>query len=268
MKKLIAGNWKMNGSLAANELLINELLAGIKQTGGAPVCDVAVCAPTPYLAQLAGLVNRPFLSQKGDIAGKNTTKNAIELGAQDISVHPSGAFTGEVSGSMLKDFGVRYVIVGHSERRAYHGESSQTVALKTKAALAAGITPIVCLGETLAERESGQTEAVVKRQLAAVIHDNCHCISEIVVAYEPVWAIGTGKTASPEQAQQVHAVLRAQLNAASSFAAQRVRILYGGSMNAANAKELLAQPDIDGGLIGGASLKSADFLQIIAATVV
>ena len=267
MKKLIAGNWKMNGSLAANELLMTELLAGIKQFGGAPACDVAVCVPAPYFAQLSGLINPSFLNQKDNAASKNTAQSAIELGAQDISVQSSGAFTGEVSGSMLKEFGVRYVIVGHSERRAYHGESSQTVALKTKAALAAGITPIVCVGETLAEREAGQTEAVVKRQLAAVIHDNGHCISEIVVAYEPVWAIGTGKTASPEQAQAVHAVLRAQLNAASSAAKQRVRILYGGSMNAANAQELLAQPDIDGGLIGGASLKAADFLKIIAAAV-
>ena len=267
MKKLIAGNWKMNGSLSANELLINELLNGMKKAGNAPACDVAVCAPALYLAQLSGIIHSESLKQKDNVAGVSIARSAIELGAQDISTQTSGAYTGEVSGSMLKDFGVRYVIVGHSERRAYHGESSQTVALKTKAALAAGITPIVCVGETLSEREAGQTEAVVKRQLAAVIHDNGHCISEIVVAYEPIWAIGTGKTASPEQAQQVHAVLRAQLNAASSAAKQRVRILYGGSMNAANAQELLAQPDIDGGLIGGASLKAADFLKIIAAAV-
>ena len=265
MKKLIAGNWKMNGSLVANELLLSEMLAGMKKTDSTLACDVAVCVPSPYLAQISDLLNRSSLSQKDGIAQKNTAWSDIELGAQDVSWQASGAYTGEVSGSMLKDFGVRYVIVGHSERRAYHGESSQTVALKAKAALAAGITPIVCVGETLAEREAGQTEAVVKRQMAAVIHDNGHCISEIVVAYEPVWAIGTGKTATPEQAQQVHAVLRAQLTAASSAAKQRVRILYGGSMNAANAKELLAQPDIDGGLIGGASLKAADFLTIIAA---
>ncbi len=265
MKKLIAGNWKMNGSLAANELLVSELLAGMKQAGGAPACDVAVCVSAPYLAQLASLVHRPFPSQNSGIASTESAQIAIELGAQDISAQTSGAFTGEVSGSMLKDFDVRYAIVGHSERRSYHGETDKTVSLKTKAALAAGITPIVCVGETLAEREAGQTESVVKRQLAAVIHDNGHCISEIVVAYEPVWAIGTGKTASPSEAQQVHAVLRAQLNAASSATKQRVRILYGGSMNAANAKELLSQPDIDGGLIGGASLKALDFLKIIAA---
>ncbi len=264
MKKLIAGNWKMNGSLAANELLINEMLNGLKHSGSALSCDVAICAPTTYLAQLSSLLRGTISKKNTDTAGVNTAQSAIDLGVQDISTQTSGAYTGEVSGSMLKEFGVRYVIVGHSERRAYHGESSQTVALKTKAALAAGITPIVCVGETLAEREAGQTEAVVKRQLAAVIHDNGQCISEIVVAYEPVWAIGTGKTATPSEAQAVHAVLRAQLNAASSVAKDRVRILYGGSMNAANAKELLAQPDIDGGLIGGASLKAGDFLQIIA----
>ena len=165
---------------------------------------------------------------------------------------------------MLKDFGVRYCLVGHSERRQYHQESDAVVATKAQRALAAGITPIVCVGETLAEREAGDTEAVIKRQLAAVVHVNGHCISEIVLAYEPVWAIGTGKTASPEQAQAVHAVLRQQLQAASATA-DRVRILYGGSMNAGNAASLLAQPDIDGGLIGGASLKAADFLSIIRA---
>ena len=188
----------------------------------------------------------------------------IDLGAQDISAHEAGAFTGEVSGAMLKEFGVRYCIVGHSERRQYHAESDALVASKTQRALASGITPIVCVGETLADREAGKTEEVVKRQLAAVIHENGHCISEIVVAYEPVWAIGTGKTASPEQAQQVHAVLRAQLKAASSQA-ERIQIIYGGSMNAVNAAQLLAQPDIDGGLIGGAALKAADFLTIIDA---
>ncbi|MFN7446204.1 MAG: triose-phosphate isomerase, partial [Curvibacter sp.] len=163
----------------------------------------------------------------------------------------------------LKDFGVRYAIVGHSERRQYHGENDALVASKAQRALAGGVTPIVCVGETLAEREANRTEEVVKRQLAAVIHLNGHCISEIVVAYEPVWAIGTGKTATPEQARDVHGVLRAQLKAATPHA-QRVKILYGGSMNAGNAAQLLAQPDIDGGLIGGASLKAPDFLTIIA----
>jgi triosephosphate isomerase len=167
---------------------------------------------------------------------------------------------------MLRELGVRYAIVGHSERRQYHGETDAVVAHKAQRALAGGVTPIVCVGETLAEREAGVTEEVVKRQLAAVIHVNGHCISEIVVAYEPVWAIGTGKTATPQQAQQVHAVLRAQLRAASPQAS-RVPLLYGGSMNAANAAELLGQPDIDGGLVGGASLKAPDFLSIIAAAV-
>ena len=243
-KKLIAGNWKMNGGVAANDALVRAVIAGMKDAE----CTVAVCVPAPYLSQVQVLRHG----------------SALELGAQDVSMHEQGAYTGEVSAAMLKDFGVRYAIVGHSERRQYHGETDQLVADKAKAALAHGITPIVCVGETLAEREAGRTEEVVKRQLAAVIHTYGHCISEIVVAYEPVWAIGTGRTATPEQAQQVHARVRAQLQAATSHA-DRVHILYGGSMNAANAASLLAQPDIDGGLIGGASLKAPDFLQIIAA---
>jgi triosephosphate isomerase len=244
MTQLIAGNWKMNGGLTANEALVRAITAGLD---GAR-CDAAVCVPAPYLAQVQALV-----------AG-----TPLALGAQDVSPHAQGAYTGEASTAMLKDFGVRYAIVGHSERRQYHGETDALVADKARAALAGGITPIVCVGETLAEREAGRTGEVVKRQLAAVIHVNGHCISEIVVAYEPVWAIGTGRTATPEQAQEVHALLRAQLHAATTHE-RRIRILYGGSMNAANAASLLAQPDIDGGLIGGASLKPADFLQIIAA---
>jgi triosephosphate isomerase len=243
-RKLIAGNWKMNGGLAANEALVRAIAQGM----GEADCDVAVCVPAPYFAQV----------------GQLRAHSKIELGAQDVSKHEQGAFTGEISGAMLREFGVRYAIVGHSERRQYHGETDEMVADKAKAALAHGVTPIVCVGETLAEREAGKTAEVVKRQLAAVIHVNGHCISEIVVAYEPVWAIGTGKTATPEQAQEVHALLRAQLKAASTHP-ERVHILYGGSMNAANAAALLAQPDIDGGLIGGASLKAPDFLQIIAA---
>ena len=242
--KLIAGNWKMNGNLEANDALVRAVVAGIRDAK----CTVAVCVPAPYLAQVQIL----------------KSGSALELGAQDVSQHAQGAFTGEVSAAMLREFGVRYAIVGHSERRQYHGETDALVAEKTRAALAAGVTPIVCVGETLAEREAGKTEEVVKRQLAAVIHVNGHCISEIVVAYEPVWAIGTGRTATPEQAQQVHALLRKQLGAATSHP-ERVHILYGGSMNAANAASLLAQPDIDGGLVGGASLKSTDFLQIVAA---
>lgn len=249
MKKLIAGNWKMNGSLAANQLLLGALAEGLAER---PLCDVAVCVPTPYLHSVQAL------------RSANPALKAVQLGAQDVSAQAAGAYTGEVSAAMLQELGCRYVIVGHSERRQYHGESDALVADKTRAALAAGVTPIVCVGETLAEREAGRTEEVVKRQLAAVIHANGHCISEIVVAYEPVWAIGTGKTASPEEAQAVHSVLRAQLHAASDQSA-RVKILYGGSMNAANAASLLSQPDIDGGLIGGASLKATDFLKIIAA---
>ncbi len=240
--KLMVGNWKMNGSLAANASLLSDVLAAMADLH----CRSAVCVPLVYLAQVQSLL----------------VGSSIGLGAQDVSAHGHGAFTGEVSADMLRDFSVRYCIVGHSERRQYHAESDVLVARKAQRALAAGITPIVCVGESLSERETGQTEAVVKRQLAAVIHANGHCISEIVVAYEPVWAIGTGLTATPEQAQQVHAVLRAQLQAATAYA-DRVSILYGGSMNAANAADLLLQPDVDGGLIGGAALKAPDFLSML-----
>ena len=235
----------MNGSLAANEALVKAMLDGLG--GQPPKADMALCVPAPYLAQVGALLQG----------------SPIAWGAQDVSNQEQGAYTGEVSAAMLRDFACRYAIVGHSERRQYHGETDALVAEKAKAALAKGITPIVCVGETLAEREAGHTEEVVKRQLAAVIHLSGHCITEIVVAYEPVWAIGTGKTATPEEAQRVHAVLRAQISAATQNAG-RVHILYGGSMNAANAASLLVQPDIDGGLIGGASLKAPDFLQIVA----
>jgi triosephosphate isomerase len=243
-QKLIAGNWKMNGSLVANEALVRAVAQGM----GDADCTVAVCVPAAYLEQV----------------NKLRAGTRLELGAQDVSRYEQGAYTGEISAGMLREFGVRYAIVGHSERRHYHGETDDTVAEKAKTALAHGITPIVCVGETLSEREAGNTQEVVKRQMAAVIHTNGHCISEVVVAYEPVWAIGTGKTATPEQAQEVHALLRAQLKAATTHS-DRIHILYGGSMNAGNAQSLLAQPDIDGGLIGGASLKANDFLQIIQA---
>jgi len=241
--KLIVGNWKMNGGLQANSALLSTIQSGLSGL----TCRAAVCVPSPYLPQVQTL-----------LAG-----SAMAWGAQDVSAHESGAYTGEVSASMLRDFGVRYCIVGHSERRQYHAESDALVATKAQRALSAGITPIVCVGETQAERAAGQTEAVVKRQLAAVIHANGHCISEIVVAYEPVWAIGTGLTASPEQAQAVHALLRQQLQAATAQA-ERIAILYGGSMNAANAATLLAQTDVDGGLIGGAALKADEFLSVLA----
>ena len=241
--RLIVGNWKMHGSHSANA----ELLAGI--VAARPfLADVAVCVPFPYLAETAVAL----------------AAHDIRWGAQDCSAHDQGAYTGEVSAAMLAEFGCRYAIVGHSERRAYHAESDQLVADKAKAALARGVTPIVCVGETLAQREAGETEAVVKRQLSAVIHTLAHCASEMVVAYEPVWAIGTGRTASPEQAQAVHALLRAQLRAATPHAVG-MKILYGGSVKPDNAATLFAQPDIDGGLIGGASLKAADFVAICRA---
>lgn len=242
-RKLITGNWKMHGSHPANA----ELLAGI--SAARPFgCAVAVCVPFPYLSETAVA-----------LAGSD-----IRWGAQDLSAHAQGAFTGEVSAAMLAEFGCRYAIVGHSERRQYHAESDQLVADKAKAALAKGITPIVCVGETLAQRKAGQTEVVVKRQLSAVIHALTHCVGEMVVAYEPVWAIGTGEVATPEQAQAVHALLRAQLRAATSKA-DTMTLLYGGSMKPDNASALLAQADIDGGLIGGASLKAADFVAICRA---
>ncbi len=242
-RKLVVGNWKMHGSRKGNAELLDGIVAA-RPFG----CDVAVCVPFPYLAETAVAL----------------AATDLRWGAQDCSAHEQGAYTGEVSAGMLHEFGCRYVIVGHSERRAYHGEGDQLVADKAKAALARGVTPIVCVGETLAQREAGETEAVVKRQLSAVIHTLAHCASEMVVAYEPVWAIGTGRTATPAQAQQVHALLRAQLLAASPHA-PGMKILYGGSVKPDNARELFAQPDIDGGLIGGASLKVADFVAICRA---
>ncbi|WP_112069600.1 triose-phosphate isomerase [Herbaspirillum rubrisubalbicans] len=245
-RKLVAGNWKMNGSLAANA----ALLAGIKEGLPAEVCDVAVCVPAPYLAQV-----------RGAVAG-----SPVALGAQDMSAHAAGAYTGEVSAAMLQEFGVQYVILGHSERRAYHGESDAAVAAKTVAALKAGLVPLVCVGETLEQREAGQTNEVVGGQLDVVLTAlSTEDAARIVVAYEPVWAIGTGKTATPEMAQEVHAMLRARLGAKSAEAAAKVRILYGGSMKPDNAQQLLAMADIDGGLIGGAALKAEDFLAIIKA---
>jgi triosephosphate isomerase len=207
-----------------------------------------VCVPFVYVADTA----------------VSLASSDIRWGAQDVSSKEQGAYTGEVSAAMLRELGCRYAIVGHSERRAYHGEDDQLVADKAKAALAHGLTPIVCVGETLEQRDAGQTEAVVKRQLSAVIHTLGHCAGEMVVAYEPVWAIGTGRTATPEQAQAVHEVLRAQLRAATAQAAT-MKILYGGSVKPDNAATLFAQADIDGGLIGGAALKASDFVAICRA---
>ena len=243
--KLVVGNWKMNGSRAANAELLSSIVAGLDGT----VAACAVCVPCVYLHQTQELL----------------TGSPLMVGAQDVSDKACGAFTGEVAASMLVEYGCQYVIVGHSERRAYHMETSELVACKAEAVLRAGMTPIVCVGETLDERDAGQTNAVVSEQLEAVLKllDEAD-VAKLVVAYEPVWAIGTGKTASPQEAQAVHALLRAQLKAATARS-DCIRILYGGSMNAANAAELLAQADIDGGLVGGASLKPADFLSIIAA---
>jgi len=244
--KLVVGNWKMNGSRAANASLLAGIVAGLDNANA----TCAVCVPAPYLQQCADTL----------AGGK------LAWGAQDVSVHASGAYTGEVAASMLLDFGCSYVIVGHSERRAYHGETDQVVAQKTLAALNAGLTPIVCVGETLEQREAGQTNVVVGRQLSAVLELlDVDAAARIVVAYEPVWAIGTGKTATPAMAQEVHAQLRSQLRERSAPAGERVAILYGGSMKPDNAAELMAQGDIDGGLIGGAALKAADFLAIIGA---
>ena len=241
----IAGNWKMNKTIAEAEAFIAALLPQVYDTEGV---DVAICPP--YLA-LQAMVD-------------STRGSRVGVYAQNMHFKDSGAYTGEVSAAMLAEFGCRYAIVGHSERRQYHHETDQIVADKAKAALAKGLTPIVCVGESLAQRETGETDAVVKRQLSAVIHTLAHCAGEMVVAYEPVWAIGTGRTATPEQAQAVHALLRAQMHAATPHADQ-MKILYGGSVKADNAAALFAQPDIDGGLIGGASLKASDFIAICRA---
>jgi triosephosphate isomerase len=243
-RRLVVGNWKMNGSRVTNGALLDALKAAGLGVGA----EVSVCVPAPYLADIASA-----------LAG-----SAIAWGAQDCSSHESGAYTGEVSAAMLAELGCRHVIVGHSERRAMHGESDLLVAEKARAALAHGLVPILCVGETLAEREAGATEAVVARQLAAAIDILGARIEGIVAAYEPVWAIGTGKTASPAEAEAVHAFLRDRLAAARAGAGS-IRILYGGSVKADNAAQLFAQPNIDGGLIGGASLKAADFVAICRA---
>jgi len=246
-RTLIAGNWKMNGSLNGNAALLAGIKAGAAQLSA---CDLLVCAPAPYLAQC-----------QSELAG-----SSVAWGAQDVSEHASGAYTGDVAGSMLREFACSHVIVGHSERRAYHAESNAVVASKAARALQGGLTPIICIGETLEERQAGRTDAVVGEQLQQVLQalDGAD-IARIVVAYEPLWAIGTGVTATPDMAQAVHALLRATIAAHNRAAADLVKILYGGSMKPENAAQLLAMPDIDGGLIGGASLKSEDFLAIARA---
>ena len=245
--KLVAGNWKMHGSLTENEALLGALKHGLAAPGRA---QSAVCVPFPFLGQVRALLQ----------------DSPIAWGAQDVSEHAKGAYTGEVSAPMLREFGCRYVIVGHSERRAMHAEDSRLVARKLRAAQSAGLTPIVCVGETLAERERGVTEVVVSEQLNAVIEElGIGALAHAVIAYEPVWAIGTGKTASPEQAQAVHESIREVLRRQEAALADRVQILYGGSVKAANAGELFEMPDIDGGLVGGASLDANEFLAILKA---
>jgi triosephosphate isomerase len=244
---LVAGNWKMHGDEAGNR----ELVAGILE--GAPASDnvsLLVCPPYPYLASVASQLEG----------------SSVQLGAQNVSEHEKGAYTGEVSPVMLHEVGCRYAIVGHSERRTLYGESSAQVADKMAAALAAGLVPILCIGETLDQREAGNTEQVVGEQLAAAIERNgIAAFGSAVIAYEPVWAIGTGKTATPEQAQDVHRYIRSVLAEHDAAVAEKVQILYGGSVKGDNAAGLFGMPDIDGGLIGGASLKAADFLAIARA---
>ena len=244
---LVAGNWKLNGSQESIKKLISGILAGAGNTGN---CQMAVCPPFIYIPMVGGLVQG----------------SKVALGSQDISDQDSGAFTGEISGPMLKDFACSYAIVGHSERRALFAEDDDFTARKFAAARKHGLTPILCVGETLEEREQGITEDVVARQLDAVIAlEGIAAIGESVIAYEPVWAIGTGKTASPQQAQDVHAFIRGKLAGLDKAVADKVQILYGGSVKGSNAAELFAMQDIDGGLIGGASLDADDFLAICKA---
>ena len=244
---LVAGNWKMNGSKASAEALLTGIKDGMARVSKT---EVLVCPPFPYL----GLA----------VAAMAGSRAAV--GAQNACTEASGAYTGEVSAAMLKDVGCTYVILGHSERRQYYGETDAIIAKKYAQVLAAGLTPILCVGETLAERERGETEAVVARHLDGVMETaGVEAIARGVIAYEPVWAIGTGMTATPEQAQEVHAFLRRRIAAKSEGVAAGVRILYGGSMKPDNAQELMSQADIDGGLIGGASLKPSDFLAICQA---
>jgi len=244
---LVAGNWKMNGSNASNRALVEGIVAGVPSSSDV---QLLVCPPFPYISSVAGLIEG----------------SPVLLGAQNVSAHASGAFTGETAGSMLQDVGCEFVIVGHSERRALMGETSKTVALKFKAALDIGLKPILCVGETLEQRESGQTKTVIDEQMNAVLDEvGIDVFSDAVIAYEPVWAIGTGVTASPEQAQEVHRHIRRLLESHNAGVAERIKILYGGSVKGDNAAGLFSNPDIDGGLIGGASLKSDDFLAIAEA---
>jgi len=246
-RKLVAGNWKMHGGLARNSDLLQSLIQAIGKGGKS---DCAVCVPYPYLAQAQEML-------KG---------TAIAWGAQSLSEHAQGAYTGEVSAAMLVDFGCRYVIVGHSERRSLYGESNETVAAKFLAGVNGGLTPILCVGETLEQREQGVTEKIIGAQFDAVLQAaGVGGFANAVIAYEPVWAIGTGRTATPQQAQEVHAFIRQRLAGSDAALAQRLQILYGGSVKPQNAAELFGMADIDGGLIGGAALVAQDFLAICEA---
>lgn len=246
-RPLVAGNWKLNGSRAGNDRLLDGLL---NRLPGEAAADVLVCPPFVYLADVVRALR----------------DSIIQVGGQDVCAEAAGAYTGEVSAAMLRDVGCQSVIVGHSERRALYGESESLVARKFAAALAGELTPILCVGEQLADREQGRTREIVARQLDAVV-DLCgiQSFARAVVAYEPVWAIGTGRTASPEQAQEVHAFIRGRLAERDANIAGSLRVLYGGSVKAANAAELFGQPDVDGGLIGGASLQAEEFAAIVAA---
>ena len=257
--KWVVGNWKMNGNLSDNAVLLNDLVAGMSEACPACACKSDDACATECPVYIGVCVPFPYLAQAHRVLG--ATK--IALGAQNVSEKTNGAFTGEVSASMLKDFGVKLVIVGHSERRSIYGESDALVAEKARVALEAGLTPVVCVGETLDEREAGQAQAVVLRQLKAVSDViGVSGLSRSILAYEPVWAIGTGKTASPEQAQEVHAWIRVALKGLDAAMADDMSILYGGSVKANNAAEIFAQADVDGGLIGGAALVAEDFLTI------
>ncbi|KOR30561.1 triosephosphate isomerase [Achromatium sp. WMS2] len=243
-RPLVAGNWKMNGSLSSVRDLLVAIKANITQVSRA---EIVVCPPAIFLPETQSLLQ----------------DSPISWGGQDLSIYDSGAYTGEISGPMFQDFGCKYIIVGHSERRTYHKESNALVAEKFAAAVKFGLIPIFCVGETLEQRESGATEDIVAQQVDAVVeHGSISLLGQGVIAYEPVWAIGTGRTATPDQAQDVHNFIRQRIANYSQDVAQSVRILYGGSMKPGNAGELLAKADIDGGLIGGASLNAADFLAI------
>lgn len=246
-RPLVAGNWKLHGSRASNASLLGAIRAGLQSSWD---LDVMVCPPFVYLAEVAAALQ-----------GSPTI-----LGAQDASAEVQGAFTGEVSASMLRDVGCSHVLVGHSERRTLFGESDDLVARKFRTAVASGLSPVLCVGETLQQRQAGATEAVIRQQLDAVLAAvSDEELARGIIAYEPVWAIGTGHTASPEQAQEVHAVIRRTVLVRSARIAGELRILYGGSVKGANAQALFAMPDIDGGLVGGASLDAVDFLKICSA---